>query len=73
MADTFGRHLLVTFLVTREGEQGHPMDTIVKRVDLACDGTPMPAAMYRLAESIAREVVRKATTQDRQSAERIGD
>lgn len=52
--------LLVTFLVTREGEQGHPMDSIVKRVDLADDGTPTTATLERLTKSIAREVVRKA-------------
>ncbi len=58
-----GRHLLVTFLVTREGEQGHPMDTITKRVALTDDGTPTAATLARLTESIAREVARKAATE----------
>ena len=53
-------YLLVTFLVTRDGEAGHPMDTIVKRVDLTVGGSPAPDAMDRLADSIAREIARKA-------------
>lgn len=53
-------HVLVTFLVTRESEHGHPMDTIVKRVVLADDGTPTTVSLERLTESIAREVTRKA-------------
>lgn len=57
MAD---QHVLVTFLVTRDGERGHPMDTIVKGVDLADDGSPVPATLERLAGSIVREVARKA-------------
>lgn len=68
MAGPVGRHLLVTFLVTRDGERGHPMDTIVKRVDLAGDSTPTPATLDRLTESIASEVVRVAAVEDRARA-----
>lgn len=55
-------YVLVTFLVTREGDQGHPMDALVKRVDMSDDGTPVVATLERLTESIAREVIRKAVS-----------
>lgn len=50
-------YLLVTFLVTRDGEQGHPMDAIVKRVDLTAGGQPVDVA--RLTEAIVREITRR--------------
>lgn len=56
-------YLLVTFLVTRDGEQGHPMDTIVKRVDLTADGQPV--AIDRLTEAIVREIGLKARAVER--------
>lgn len=51
-------YLLVTFLVTRDGEQGHPMDSIAKRVDLTADGQPV--AIGRLTDAIVQEISRKA-------------
>lgn len=53
-------YVLVTFLVTGDGEPGHPMDTIVKRVNLTEAGTADEPSMARLADAIAREVASKA-------------
>lgn len=68
MADTSDRYLLVMFVVTGDGVTPHPMDSIVKRVDLDDAGIPTSAAMDRLAKSIADEVGRKAAIQDRARA-----
>lgn len=52
-------YLFVTFLVTEDGEQGHPMDTLVVRVDLDDNGEPDAQTLDRLHGLIRREVARK--------------
>lgn len=51
--------LLVTFKVTADGEQGHPMDHLVKRVDVDTDGEPTQASLDALLDGIRREIKRK--------------
>lgn len=53
-------HLFVTFKVTREGEQGHSMDHVLKRVDVDPAGDVEGASLAALAESLRREIRRKA-------------
>lgn len=65
-----GQYVLVTSLVTWDGEQQHPMDTIVTKVDLDDAGNPTPEAMERLAERIRRDVVQKVARSGRPAAGR---
>jgi hypothetical protein len=60
--DLTADYVLLAFLVTKEGEQGHPMNTIVTRVDVDGDGVPVPAAMDELTSRVVREVQRKANS-----------
>ncbi len=53
--------LFVTFKVTHEGEQGHPMDHIIKRIEVDDAGNADADAVARLMESISRELARKAS------------
>jgi hypothetical protein len=57
-----GDYVLVTFLVTRDGERGHPMDTIATRIDVDAGGGPANDSLERLTERVRREVQRKART-----------
>jgi len=53
--------LFITFKVTREGEQGHPMDHIVKRIEIGPDGAADEASIGRLVDSVRREIRRKGS------------
>lgn len=54
------RYLLVTFMVTRDGERGHPMDTTVTRVDIDTAGTMTEESLDKLVTRVRRDVQRKA-------------
>lgn len=58
------RWVLVTFMITNDGEEAHPMGHVIRRVDVAADGTPDPESMRALTERIARHVREKATRID---------
>jgi hypothetical protein len=53
------KHLMVTFMVTEDGEPGHPMDTFATRIDLDDLGNPLPGPWTRLHERVKRELRRK--------------
>lgn len=50
----------VTFKVTGEGEQGHPMDHILTRVDLDPDGRPTDQSLAVVMQRLRREIAAKA-------------
>lgn len=53
-------YLLVTFKVTSDGEAGHPMDHIIRRIPVDADGEPDPKHVAALAERIRAELRHKA-------------
>ena len=58
------QRLFLTFKVTREGEDGHPMDHVLLPVDLADDGGMTDASFARVTQRIQTELRRKATRAD---------
>jgi hypothetical protein len=63
-ADLSGRRrlgfLLVSFLVTRDGEQQHPMDVSVVKLTLTDDSVPDDASIRDLVTRISHAAQRKA-------------
>jgi hypothetical protein len=56
--------LFLTFKVTREGEDGHPMDHVMLPVDLAEDGGLSSGSFAVVTRRIQAELRRKATRAD---------
>jgi hypothetical protein len=59
-------YLMVTFIVTYDGEQQHPMDAYAVRVDLDTDGRPTAEAVEYLLSQVSRAVVAKGARAPRQ-------
>ncbi|RSM61760.1 hypothetical protein DMB66_23970 [Actinoplanes sp. ATCC 53533] len=53
-------YLLLSFIVTRDGERQHPMDVAVVRLNLDADGLPDEASMQDLGRRVADDARRKA-------------
>lgn len=54
----YGMYLMLTFKVT-DGEQGHPMDHITTRLDLADDGTMLGSSVDEVVSLLRAEVARR--------------
>lgn len=53
------RHLLITFIVTEDGEQQHPMDAGIAKLNLTADGIPDDASVQDLVRRVGNETQRK--------------
>ena len=62
--------LIVRYLVTEDGETGHPMDVCAVAVAVDDAGDPSTSDMARLAELVGRDVRRKSDLQRRRAVHR---
>lgn len=53
-------YVLVTFIVTEDGEQQHPMNAGIAKMNLTADGTPDEPSVRDLVDRVTREAQRKA-------------
>ena len=56
--------LLISFLVTRDGERQHPMDVSVVKLNLDADGVPDEASLADLTGRVNHHCVLKAGERD---------
>ncbi|WP_199515735.1 hypothetical protein [Nucisporomicrobium flavum] len=56
--------LLVSFLVTRDAEQQHPMDVSVVKLNLNADGVPDEASLTDLTNRVSRHCALKTGERD---------
>ncbi len=51
--------LFVTFKVTEEGDEGHPMEHVLTVVQVGDDGEPTAESMVESDRRVRREIARK--------------
>ena len=66
-ADPQHGYLLVNVLVAEDGEQGHPADVRITRIDITADGAPTDESVQRLVDRITSQVRDKVTRTRRPS------
>ena len=54
-------YVLVSFLVTQDGERQHPMDVAVVKLNLGADDLPDEESMNDLARRVTRAALRKVS------------